>query len=112
MARCVRFVEEDVAPPFQRLADRLDGGAVAVAVHLGPLGELVARDHLVEDRAIDEVVVDVVLLAAPRRARGVGHRKLDARLAPLTSEPALVMTPLGPIRRKGIRWVALAVNQR
>jgi FkbM family methyltransferase len=35
-------------------------------------------------------------------------RELDARLAPLTSEPALVMTPLGPIRRKGIRWVALA----
>ena len=53
--------------------------AVAVAGVLGVLDEVAGRDAVVELLGREEVVVDAVLLARPRRARRRRDRQLERR---------------------------------
>ena len=62
------------------LLDGLLGGAVAVAVHMGPFHEGVGPHHGVEFLLRDEKVLASVLLLAARRAGGVRDRGLHARV--------------------------------
>src|SRR5688572_17746567 len=71
-------LEDQVLAARERLGDDLFRGAVAIAVHLGALEELAALLHAEEGGLIDEVVVDAVLLAGTRRARGVRNGELQA----------------------------------
>ena len=61
--------------------DPLARGAVVVAVDVRVLEEFVRGDHFLEFRARDEEVIDAVLLARARRARGPRRRQVDVRLA-------------------------------
>src|SRR5215831_5515264 len=47
---------------------------------LGPLGELVAFDHALESRLVDEVVVDALALPEAHGAGGVGNREDETAL--------------------------------
>ena len=68
-------VEKAVDAVGEGLLDGRDAGAVAIAVHDGPLGELARRDHLVEAFVADEAVVPALHLASARAARGEGDRE-------------------------------------
>src|SRR6185503_6482097 len=73
-------LQDQVVAARQRVGDHLLRRAVAVAVHVGVLEELAALLHGEESRVVDEVVVDAVLLAFPRRAGGIGDRELECRV--------------------------------
>src|SRR3954469_14618687 len=72
--------QHHVVAACQRLLDHLARGAVVVAVDLSTLEEFPCVAHAQECRLVDEVVFAAVLLARPRRARGVGDRELEARV--------------------------------
>src|SRR5438067_6943668 len=73
-------LEDDVVAAGDGVEDHLLRRAVVVAVHLGALEELAALAHRPEAALIDEVIVDAILLARPRLARGVGDRDLERRV--------------------------------
>src|SRR5687768_10585913 len=73
-------LEDQVLAALHRVEDHLLRGAVAVAVYLGALEEFAPLAHGEEGGVVDVVVVDPFLLAAARRARGVGNRDLQARV--------------------------------
>src|SRR5690606_12345579 len=66
-------VEEQILVALPGVVDHLDGGAVVVAVDLGPLGELAGVAHREERLDRDEVVLDAVLLVAAGGARRVAR---------------------------------------
>jgi FkbM family methyltransferase len=109
-----RTASDDQQKEIARLAAERDAVRTASDEQQKEIARLaVERDAL--RMAFDNQQKETVRLAAEldttrselsRSSSTAGE--LEARLAPLTSEPAFVMTPLGPIRRKGIRWVALA----
>ena len=63
------------------MLDLAQAGAVEVAVHLGPLGELVALGHRQERGAVDEVVFAPVDLVGARFAGGVRDREPELGVA-------------------------------
>jgi hypothetical protein len=71
-------LEDQVLAARERLGDDLLRGAVAIAVHLGALEEFAALLHAEEGGLVDEVVVDAVLFAGTRSARGVRDGELQA----------------------------------
>jgi len=73
-------LQDQVLAPRQGVRDHLLRGAIAVAVHLGALEELATSLHREELGVGDEVVIDAVLFAGARLARGVGDGKLQARV--------------------------------
>src|SRR5438874_675865 len=73
-------LENDVFAAGDGIEDHFLRRAVVVAVHLGAFQEFAALAHRPEAALVDEVVVDAILLARPRPARGVGHRDLERRV--------------------------------
>ena len=61
-------VEQHVAARREHALDWRPRRAVAVAEHLGPFEKLALRDHRVETRAIDELIIGALDLA--RRGAG------------------------------------------
>src|SRR5258707_11585678 len=75
-------VEQDVATVTQRRLHRSLWGAVAISENMRPFDEVSGRDHAVEFRLVDEMVIDIVGLAGafgPRRRR-YRHRDLAVSL--------------------------------
>ena len=70
-------LEDEVFALLQRRGDDPLRGSVAVAVHFGAFEEFAPLAQGEERALVDEVVVDPVLLAGTRRARGVGDRELE-----------------------------------
>ena len=71
-------VEQAVDALGQAVLDGRDAGAVAVAVHHRPLGELARGDHLVEAGVADEAVVPALYLAGAGAARREGNGEAQA----------------------------------
>src|SRR5690606_38383456 len=74
-------LEQHVGAARERRLDRRPARAVAVAAVAGVLEEGALLDQRLELALGDEVVVDAVLLAGPRRARRVGDREHHPRIA-------------------------------
>ena len=62
-------VEQDVLAAAERPVDLRHGGPVPSRVDFRPLEELPTRQHLVEPRGIDEIIVHALGLSGPRRPR-------------------------------------------
>ena len=74
-------LEHQVVAAVERCSIQRLRGAVAVAVHLGALEELARSSIATNVARVDEVVLAAVDLARARRARGVGDRQLESRVA-------------------------------
>src|SRR5687767_3729244 len=74
-------LEQHVVVAGDLALDPALAGAVVVVVDPGVLEEVARGDHRLEPRAVNEVVVDPVLLAFTRRPRGVRHRQADVGFA-------------------------------
>ena len=73
-------VKKAIDTRSDRLLDGRDTGAVAIAVHDGPLRKLVVGDHAVEAFVADEAVVLAVDLTFSRAAGRVGNGKAQPEL--------------------------------
>ena len=65
-------LDHHIQSPVQRLLDWLLGDAVIMVIDIRPLQQLVTRNHLPEIFLGGEVVVHIIGLVGPLRARG--HR--------------------------------------
>ena len=89
-------VEQHVLAGGDRGFDRLARRTVVIVENARPFEKLAARLHRLEPIAIDEVIVDAVLLAGARRACRDRHRHLDAAVGG--------KQPAGERRFPSARW--------
>src|SRR6266545_2937392 len=105
--------QDDVAPALQRLPHLALRDALVVSVHLGPLQQLLACDHLLEALLGHKMVVVAAALARPHRPAGGGDDKVEREAEVAHAHQNRVLADAGRTREHDQqRLRRLAVEQR